>query len=88
MTTDTLGVAWAEAEAALPEHGWITVTTIGPGLVTVEAMHWPDGERNRSIARAFKVPMLDAVISVRDQLRAYQHEALPSHIVTRDGEPT
>ena len=65
-----LDAAWAEAEAALPEGGWITVGTVGPGLVTVEVMHWPDGERNRSIARAFKMPMLDAVRSVRDQLLA------------------
>lgn len=76
-----LDVLWAEAEAALPEGGWLTVGTVAPGLVTIEAMHWPDGERNRSIARAFKMPMLAAVLSIRDQLRAYHHEPLPPYVV-------
>lgn len=63
---------WAEAEAALPDNGWLTVGTTTPGLVTIEAMHWPDGESNRSIARAFKMPMREAIISIRDQLLAYR----------------
>ncbi len=68
---ETLDAAWAEAEAALPENGWLTVGTIGRGLVTVEAFHWPEGEHNRSIARAFRMPLLKAMLLARDQLREY-----------------